>query len=107
MTVSPLRLANQIRFNLVDSKSLGPTRVYNLSAFSVSPDSLFKALKKRFPNFSVKYSLDFRNEIAKAWPSSMNCDRLFKLLDYQPEFSFEESLDTTIDEIKQRLSLHK
>lgn len=89
-----------MRFNEVDSAQLGETRCYNLSAFSVWPDKLFKALRRRFPKFTVDYKLDFRNDIARAWPKSMDCSSLFRALQAEPEHDFEESLDITIRQLQ-------
>lgn len=89
-----------LRFLELSSKELGDVRSYNLAAFEVSPEKLEKSLKKRFPKLKVDYKIDFRNEIAKGWPESLDSSELFGKLGYKPEHDFETSLDLTIEEVK-------
>lgn len=45
---------------------------YNISGTSFDPDEIYNAIKMHIPSFTISYNPDFRDEIAKTWPSSLN-----------------------------------
>ena len=45
---------------------------YNLTAFNVTPAMLTEAIQHYFPDFSTIYQTDFRDQIAKTWPRSID-----------------------------------
>ncbi len=45
---------------------------YNLAGISLSPDSLYREIKKFFPDFKIKYEPDFRQQIAETWTESID-----------------------------------
>jgi len=45
---------------------------YNISGFSFTPETLSSAIQKEMPEFSITYNPDYRDAIAKSWPSSLN-----------------------------------
>lgn len=45
---------------------------YNVGAISFSPAEIYHAIKKSYPDFSIEYMPDFRQEIAESWPSSID-----------------------------------
>ena len=46
--------------------------VYNVSALSFTPEQLEMAIKKYIPHFEVEYAPDFRQDIARTWPNSLD-----------------------------------
>ena len=45
---------------------------YNLSGVSFSPKEIAAEIKKYLPGFSISYEPDYRQEIAKSWPQSID-----------------------------------
>jgi nucleoside-diphosphate-sugar epimerase len=48
---------------------------YNLAAMSFSPKEIFESIKVHYPEFSIRYKSDFRQEIADSWPDSIDDSR--------------------------------
>ncbi|KAJ9515908.1 hypothetical protein QJQ45_016909 [Haematococcus lacustris] len=45
---------------------------YNVAAVSFSPAQLAAAIRTLLPHFTITYTPDYRNEIAKTWPRSLD-----------------------------------
>lgn len=45
---------------------------YNISGVSFTPETLSDAIKKLMPEFKITYDPDYRDGIAKSWPSSID-----------------------------------
>lgn len=45
---------------------------YNMGGISFSPAEITNEIKKVYPDFTIDYSPDFRQEIADSWPSSID-----------------------------------
>ena len=45
---------------------------YNVGALSFSPEELAGAIKKQFPEFTIAYNPDSRQDIADTWPESID-----------------------------------
>ena len=45
---------------------------YNISGVSFSPKEIASEIKKHLPGFTISYEPDYRQEIAKSWPQSID-----------------------------------
>lgn len=45
---------------------------YNIGGFSITPDDIYKEIKKHIPGFRISYKTDFRQAIAESWPESVD-----------------------------------
>ena len=45
---------------------------YNLGGISFTPDMISEEIKKHIPEFEIKYTPDFRQDIADSWPKSID-----------------------------------
>lgn len=55
-----------------DGSALSVRESYNIGALSFSPQELATAIQRHAPDFSCSYEPDERQEIAEAWPSSVD-----------------------------------
>ncbi|MHA7831672.1 MAG: NAD-dependent epimerase/dehydratase family protein [Flagellimonas sp.] len=62
---------------------------YNIHGTTFSPKELFDCIKHSFPDFTISYDPDFRQDIADSWPSSINAGRAISDWGWKPEFDLE------------------
>ncbi|MEN8789279.1 MAG: NAD-dependent epimerase/dehydratase family protein [Flavobacteriaceae bacterium] len=74
---------------------------YNLSAMSFSPAELAASIRKHLPDFTISYDLDFRQEIAATWPSSIDDRMARKDWGWSPEFDLEQTTAIMLKKLKE------
>ena len=84
----------------VDKSALSLFKSYNISALSFSPDDIAKEISSHIPNFKINYSPDFRNNIAKSWPSSINDQEARKDWGWKEEFDLKKMTLKMIEGIR-------
>lgn len=62
---------------------------YNLAGMSISPGDMCRSIKKFLPHFKIKYTPDFRQEIADSWPISIDDSTAQKDWGWRPSFDLE------------------
>ncbi len=73
---------------------------YNVSAISLSPEMLYAEIVKRYPDFKISYSPDFRQTIADSWPNSMDDSEARKDWGWEPAFDLEKMSQTMLDNLE-------
>jgi len=63
---------------------------YNLTAMSFTPAQLANEIKNQFGNFTLRYSPDFRQQIADSWPNSLDDSQARKDWGWMPGFGLSE-----------------
>lgn len=63
---------------------------YNLSAMSFSPKEIFESISAHYPDFSISYKPDFRQEIADSWPDSIDDSCARKDWGWHHEYGLEK-----------------
>lgn len=58
--------------DLMDGKPFETYVAYNVAAVSFNPKELAAAIQKEIPDFSIRYKLDFRQQIADTWPQTID-----------------------------------
>ncbi len=61
-----------IRLMKADASNLTVRYGYNLAAMSFTPAEIAEEIKKHIPDFTIKYSPDFRQAIAASWTESID-----------------------------------
>jgi len=72
-----------------DKENIKIRSSYNLSAMSFTPKEIALEIAKVQPGFSIDYELDFRQEIANTWPTSIDDSHARKDWGWQHEFDLE------------------
>jgi len=73
---------------------------YNVGAMSFTPDELADEIRKHIPGFTIDYKPDFRREIAKYWPASVDDSSACADWGWRPEYT----LEMTVSEMIRNLS---
>jgi nucleoside-diphosphate-sugar epimerase len=61
-------------------------RTYNVHALSFAPEELAAEITKHRPGFTLHFRPDFRDEIARSWPQSLDDSSARKDWGWRPDF---------------------
>ncbi len=73
---------------------------YNISGCSFSPKEIFNEIKKYYPNFTINYKPDFRQNLATSWPDSINDSCAYKDWGWKAKFNLNEIVKNMLENIK-------
>lgn len=59
---------------------------YNVTATTFTPAELAEAIRRRLPEFTISYTPDFRDAIAKTWPASIDDSAARAQWGWQPRY---------------------
>ncbi len=77
---------------------------YNVSGITLTPYEIAEEIKKVIPTFEISYNTDFRNEIAKSWPSQINDQIARKDWGWRPNFDLQGITKIMLEELKLTLA---
>lgn len=72
---------------------------YNVAAISFTPRDLYQTIKKRYPEFKITYTPDFRQDIAASWPNSIDDTQARLDWNWQHDYGIEEMTDDILKHI--------
>lgn len=72
---------------------------YNLAALTFTPSELAAKIKTRIPGFEISYKPDFRQEIAKGWPASIDDNNARKDWNWSHQYDLDKLVDTMLHNI--------
>lgn len=78
---------------------------YNIAGFSFSPAEIAASIKKQIPNFSITYAPDFRQQIAKTWPASIDDSAAQKDWNWKPNYTVNDLVNIMLTEIKKKVKV--
>ncbi len=73
---------------------------YNLAAMSFTPKQITEAIQKHIPDFTISYQPDFRDQIARSWPSSIDDSSARKDWNWQPEYDLDKMTADMLSRLK-------
>lgn len=82
-----------------DKENIKIRSSYNLSAMSFTPKEIALEIAKVQPGFSIDYELDFRQEIANTWPTSIDDSHARKDWGWQHEFDLESMTKVMLENL--------
>lgn len=78
---------------------------YNVGAMSFTPEELADEIRKYLPSFTMDYKPDFRREIAKYWPASIDDSAACADWGWKPEYDIEMMVRDMLVHVADKLSI--
>jgi nucleoside-diphosphate-sugar epimerase len=75
---------------------------YNIAAINFTPKEITAAIQKYLPNFKIKYSPDFRQEIADSWPESIDDTKARESWNWKYSFDLEKMTSVMLENLKEK-----
>lgn len=72
---------------------------YNLASFSFDPKTLAKGIQQHLPDFTISYAPDFRQDIAKNWPQSIDDTAAREDWGWQNDYSLDDMISEMLQHI--------
>lgn len=72
---------------------------YNISGMSFSPKELANEIKQHLPDFKITYAPDYRENIAKTWPSSIDDSKAREDWGWQNNYGIKELVDIMLKNV--------
>lgn len=76
---------------------------YNLSAMSFTPAEIAEEIKKHYPDFSIDYAPDFRQQIADSWPASIDDSRAREDWGWRNDFDLDSMTTEMFKQLKENI----
>ena len=80
---------------------------YNLGGLSLTPDDIFKEIKKHIPEFKITFKEDFRQKIADSWPHSLDDSVARRDWDFKFNYDLPRMTIIMLEEIKKKLKINQ
>lgn len=99
MLYMPDAIAGTLQLMEAPSGTIHTRTSYNLGGLSFSPAELATAIKKHIPGFTISYTPDYREAIARTWPASLD-DREARLdWGWKPRYDLEAMTTDMIEKL--------
>ncbi len=72
---------------------------YNIAGMSFSPKELANEIKEHLPDFEITYAPDYRENIAKTWPSSIDDSKAREDWDWKNDYGIKELVDIMLKNV--------
>lgn len=73
---------------------------YNVTAMSFTPEQLAASIKKFVPQFEMHYMPDYREDIARTWPISIDDSAAQRDWDWQPQFDIDGMTEDMLNQLE-------
>lgn len=74
---------------------------YNVAGLSFTPSEIAAAISKKIPSFKIKYSPDFRQDIAATWPNSLDDTQAQKDWNWKANYNLDQLVDVMLEGIRE------
>jgi len=93
-----------IKLMEADASSLSIHTGYNIGGLSFNPAEQANEIRKHIPDFIITYKPDFRQDIASAWPESIDDRTARRDWGYKPVYGLSEMTEIMLKEIRKKLN---
>lgn len=73
---------------------------YNIAGTSFTPEEVAATIKTHYPDFSIQYEPDFRQDIASSWPESISDKAAREDWGWKPKFGLKEMTEDMLHQLK-------
>lgn len=80
---------------------------YNLAAVSFCPEEIASEIKRHMPNFEISYSPDFRDNIAKSWPQSIDDSAARSNWGWSHQYDLARICENMLENLSKKLKLRE
>jgi len=74
---------------------------YNVAGLSFNPSEIANAISKKIPSFKIKYSPDFRQDIAATWPNSLDDTQAQKDWSWKANYNLDQLVEVMLEGIRE------
>ena len=79
---------------------------YNVGAMSFTPEDQVAEIRKYLPEFTIDYKPDFRREIAKYWPASVDDSSARAEWGWRPEYDIEMMVKDMLINVSKKININ-
>lgn len=104
MMYMPDAIKAAVRLMEADPRYLVHRNSFNIASMSFDPEEVFDAIRKHYPNFTMRYEVDpVRQAIADSWPNKMDDVCARKEWGWSPSYNLETMTKDMIKHLKAKL----
>ena len=104
MMYMPDAIKAAINLMEADPRYLVHRNAFNIASMSFDPEEVYDAIRKHYPNFTMRYEVDpVRQAIADSWPNKMNDVCARKEWGWSPSYNLETMTKDMIKHLREKL----
>ncbi len=103
MLFMPDAIQATIQLMEAERSKLSIHSAYNLGGMSITPDQVYREIRKEIPEFAISYKPDFRQAIADTWPQSVDDSLANKDWGFKQNYDLEKMTGIMLKEIRNKL----
>jgi len=103
MLFMPDAIQATIQLMEAERSKLSIHSAYNLGGMSITPDQVYKEIRKEVPGFTISYKPDFRQAIADTWPQSVDDSMASNDWGFKQNYDLEKMTGIMLSEIRNKL----
>ncbi|MGC8608582.1 MAG: NAD-dependent epimerase/dehydratase family protein [Thermoplasmata archaeon] len=104
MMYMPDALSAIVKLYEADSSSLKLRNGYNISSYTFTPSQIYNEIRKYIPDFRISYDPDYRDDIARTWPESLDSKEAINEWNFSPEYDLDHTVRDMITNIGKKLN---
>ena len=103
MLFMPDAIQATIQLMEAERSQLSIHSAYNLGGMSITPDQVYREIRKEIPGFTISYKPDFRQAIADTWPQSVDDSLASKDWGFKQNYDLKKMTGIMLKEIRNKL----